>query len=150
MDVRCAMKSRANGDLKRLIENAAQLRGRQDVTAEAERSDALGHIAMAVDLVTAHLVKPSPQPLGQTDFMRVDLVDAAFLHVVDSRTEAGDAEHVGRTAFEEIGELAGLRFARRIATGAAFAPGADLRTRADIQRAGAGRAEQGFVSRKRQ
>src|SRR5262245_15626089 len=142
MDVRGAMKSRADSDLECLIENAAQFRGGQSVAAKAERGDALGHVAMTVDLVAAHLVKPAPQALGQTDLVGVDLVDAAFLHILDARGEAGDAEHVGRTALEEVGELARLRFAGRIAAGAALAPGAHLRTRADIESARPRRTEQ--------
>ena len=62
----------------------------------------------------------------QRRLVAVDRLHAAFLHVLDARREAGDAEHVGRAAFEEVGELARLRFAGRVAAGAALAPGAAL------------------------
>src|SRR5437773_10405717 len=42
MDVRRAVQTRTDGDVERLIEDAAQLGRRQRVAAEAERGDAVG------------------------------------------------------------------------------------------------------------
>ena len=78
---------------------------------------------MAEDLVAADLVEPLPEPFGQRNFVLVNLVQSRFRDVLDAGRQAGDAEDVGRAAFEEVGKLARLRLARRIAAGAAFAPG---------------------------
>ena len=48
--------------------------------------------------------------------------------------QSGDAEDVGRAAFEEVGEFARLRLAGRIAAGAALAPGAATRARGPTYR----------------
>ena len=64
---------RANGDVKRLIEDAADLGGRQAIAAEAERADAARMVAMAEDLVAADFVEPSPETFDQFDFVLVDL-----------------------------------------------------------------------------
>src|SRR5262245_14008835 len=146
MDVRSAVQPRPNGDLERLIENAADLRGRQAFAAHAERADAFAQVAMAEHLVAADLVEAFPQPLDQLHLAVMNLVEALLLHILDAGRETGDAQDVGRAAFEEIRILARLRFAGRIAAGAAFAPGADDGAVANVKRAGACRAEQRLVA----
>ena len=82
-------------------------------------------VAVAEHLVAADLVQPPPQPLDQRrPRARGSSSSPCSLNVLDARGQAGDAEHVGRAAFEEVRELARLRLAGRVAAGAALAPGA--------------------------
>ena len=63
--------------------------------------------------------------------------------------EAGDADGVGRAAFEEMGPLARLNRIFGIAAGAAFAEGVEVlrgEGGVDVEAAGAGGAEEGFVA----
>src|SRR5262249_45845183 len=71
-----------------------------------------------------------------------------FANMLDAGAQARDAENVWGAALQEVRKLARLRFARRIAAGTAFAPGADRGSRAHVERSGPGRSEQRFVPRK--
>src|SRR5262249_30685144 len=142
VDVRRTVQSRPDGDVERLVENAAQLRCRNGLTAEAQGTDAPGHVVMAEHLVTADLLQPPPEPVRQRDLMFTDVVESLFLHVLHSRSQPGDAEHIGGAAFEEVRKLARLRLAGRVTAGAALTPGPQRRPRADVQRPGARRAKQ--------
>ena len=68
------------------------------------------------------------------------------LHVANALDQSGDAEDVGRAAFEEIGQFARLRLAGRIAAGAALAPRRHARSRTGVQETCPGRAQQRFVA----
>src|SRR5437762_1045022 len=65
VDIRRAVQPGTNGDVERLVEDAAQLRGRQSLMAKTQRADALAHVAMAKNLKAADLLQPPPQPFGQ-------------------------------------------------------------------------------------
>src|SRR5262249_56970761 len=108
--------------LERLIQNAADLRRRQRLATEADRADAPYHVAVAEHLVTADLIQTAPQPLRQRRLVSVDLLQSLFHDVLPSRGQPGDPAHVARAAFEEVGELARLRLAGRVAARAALAP----------------------------
>src|SRR5882724_12600190 len=111
MDVRRTMQPRADGDVERLIEDGADLGGRQRLAAEADRTNATGRIAVAENFVAADLVEPSPQPFAQLDLVPVYRVHPTLHDVFHPGDEAGDAEHVRRAAFQKIRVLARLRLA---------------------------------------
>ena len=132
-----------------LVENAADLRGRQRFAAKAERADAPRHVAMAEHLVAADLVQPPPEPFDQFDFVRVNLAPApcSCTYWMPAARPA-TPRTLGVPPFEEVRELARLRFAGRVAAGAALAPGADIARGPDVQGAGAGRPQQRLVAGK--
>src|SRR4051794_21081773 len=107
-----------------------------------------GRVPAARDLPSLGFLHPVDHPLEQVDLVFPEVLRSAFLHPGEARGEAGDAEHVGRAALEEIGVQRGLRLARRVASRAPFAPGADLavRARADIERTGPRWTVQGLVA----
>src|SRR5882762_1604184 len=77
--------------------------------------------------------------------MGPDLLDSLADDVLDAGRQSGDAENVGSAPFEEVRELARLRFAGRVAAGASFTPDADFGARPHIESAGAGGAQQRLV-----
>src|SRR5437660_8994503 len=135
MNVRSAVQTGTNGHLKGLVENAADLGRRQLLGPKTQRADAPAGISVAEHLILRHFVQPPPQPLRQLHLVSVDLGHALFLDILDPSGESGDAEHVGGAAFEEIRKLSRLRFAGRVAAGAAFPPGANLGAGPDIESA---------------
>ena len=48
MDIRGAVQAGADGDVERLVQDAAQFRGRQRLALETDRADAAGVVAVAV------------------------------------------------------------------------------------------------------
>ena len=80
---------------------------------------ALCSVAMAEHLVAADLIEFFPQPFRQLDLVGVNSLHALFEHILDARRQPGDAKYVGSAAFEEVRKLQRLRFAGRIAAGAA-------------------------------
>ncbi len=77
--------------------------------------------------------------------MPVDRVQPTIHDEFHAGDEAGDAEHVRRAAFQEIGIIARLRLAGRIAAGAALAPRTDDGRRSDVESTRAGRSQQRLV-----
>src|SRR5438093_380965 len=69
VDVGGTVQPRADGDLERLVEDAADLRRRKRFATEAERADAARGVAVAEDFIAADLLQPLPQPLAQRDFV---------------------------------------------------------------------------------
>ena len=65
-----------DGDVERLVEDAAEFRRRQRLAAEAQRADAAAHVAVAEDLEPADLVELLPEPLVKPDLVGVDLRQA--------------------------------------------------------------------------
>src|SRR5437763_6403832 len=82
--------------------------------------------------------------------MTADVVRSLVLDEAESGRQARHTEDVGRAALEEVRELTRLRLAGRVAAGSAFAPGSYAGARADVEGAGAGRAQQRLVSGERQ
>ncbi len=79
VDIRSAVQARPDGDVERLIENAAQFGGRQRLAAETERADPLRHIAMAEHFEAADFVQAAPESFQQLDFVTVNLGQALLL-----------------------------------------------------------------------
>ncbi len=79
-------------------------------------------------------------------------IGPAILHPGDARRQPGGAEHVRRAAFKSVREVERLSRAGGVASGAAFAPRANLpvSTRAHVKRTCAGGTIQRLVSRKGQ
>src|SRR5262249_20063144 len=138
VNVRGAVKSRPHSDVEGLIEDAAEFRCRQHLTPETDGADASGDIVVAEDLESRKFRECGAEPVAEMDFVFVDGVEPAFFDVIQPFDKARDAEDIGRATLEEIRIIAWLGGRRRVATGAAFAPGAERRSCADIQRTGTG------------
>ena len=95
---------------------------------------------------------PVDDSLQQRDFFLPQVLGPMLGNPGDARGEAGDAQHVGRAAFEQVGELSGLSRAGGVAAGAPLAPGPDpaVGSGADVKSTGAGRAVERLVARERQ
>src|SRR4051794_29200178 len=96
------MQAWADRNLESLVENTADLGRRKSVGAETDRADAAAVIAMTERHVAAHLVQFFPEALDEPDFVRVNFFDALLLDPFNPGNEAGDAQDIGRPAFEEI------------------------------------------------
>src|SRR6516164_4816636 len=91
MDVRSAVQARPHRHIERLIENPAQLRGRQRFAAKAQRADTTTVIAVAEDLVTLRLLQALPETLDQLDFVGMDALQSLLLHIAKTLDKSGDA-----------------------------------------------------------
>src|SRR5262245_26695762 len=65
VDVRGAVQARADGDVERLVQDAADLGGGERFAAEGEGADAARHVAMAEDFVAADVVEPAPETFDE-------------------------------------------------------------------------------------
>src|SRR5438045_6663793 len=72
MDVRGAVQSRADGDIERLIENAAEFGRRQCLSAKAQCADSAGLIAMAENRYAVDFAEPPCETLGQFDLVAMN------------------------------------------------------------------------------
>ena len=77
-------------------------------------------------------------------------IQALLADVLHTRSQACDAQHVRRAAFQEIRQLFWLRLAGRITASAALTPHFYLRSWTYVEGAGAGRAEESLVARQRE
>src|ERR1700722_14502053 len=82
-----AVQARPDGDLKSLVENAADFRRRQRGGAKAERTDPPALILMAEHLVAADFFQLPREPLAQCDLVGVDLLKPPLLDVLDARRQ---------------------------------------------------------------
>ena len=64
VDIRSAVKTRPDRHIKGLIENAADLRGREGFATETQRPDSPRRIAMAKDSIAGDFIQAVPQPFG--------------------------------------------------------------------------------------
>src|SRR5260370_32191228 len=110
----------------------------------------LRYVSMTENPAAGNLVQPVRQAFDQSHFVLPDYFQAFFENVLDAGGQPGNAQNVGRAAFQEIGKLARLGFAGGIASGATLAPGAELRARSDVERACPGRPQQRLVTSKSQ
>jgi hypothetical protein len=149
MDVRGAVQTRPDGDVEGTVEDRAEvLRGQAFGNDQREGTDVGLGLPSTGEVPTFGGLGPVDDFLKEFDLVLASNLDPSIGHPRQARREAGDAQDVGRSAFEEVGQLLGLGFARRVAAGAAFTPGVGVGARSDIQSAGAGRAEQGLVTGK--
>ncbi len=143
------MEAGADGDGEGFVEDGAGFLGGVAVESEAESADAVGGGGWTVEVEFGVGEEEVDDGLDHGLFFGEGFGGVVGGDVFEGGAEAGDADGVGGAAFEEVGEEFGHGGGGGVAAGAAFAEGVEVVDGdgvVDVESAGAGGAEEGFVA----
>ena len=144
-----AVQARADGDLEAGVEDRAEVLRREGLGHdERERTDVRIGVPAAGDAPAVGILGPVDDLLEQLDLVAPQAVRPALGDPGDAGGQAGDAQHVRRAPFEEVGELesAGSRSTSRRRSPPRARANPAVGPGADVEGAGAGRAVERLVA----